>query len=70
MERVDKDHGSPYDRGRADSWYGREARPHYYKSGPPGEKVEKDGMTKDEVNMYWNGYDDNESDLSMRKEYE
>ena len=23
-------HGSPYDRGSADAWYGREPNPHYY----------------------------------------
>jgi len=27
---YDQRHGSAYDRGSADAWYGREFRPHYF----------------------------------------
>jgi len=30
---IEKSHGSPYDRGRADSWYGRGINPHYIEKG-------------------------------------
>ena len=29
-ERIDRGHGSPYDRGTADSWYSRTPKPHYF----------------------------------------
>ena len=32
-ERLDRGHGSPYDRGSADSYYSRTKSPHYYKEG-------------------------------------
>jgi hypothetical protein len=32
--RMDKyEHGSPWDRGSADAWYGRSAHPHKYPNG-------------------------------------
>ena len=31
-ERTDRGHGSPYDRGTADSWYGRTPAPHYFEA--------------------------------------
>jgi len=35
-----EDHGSPFDRGNADSWYGREPDPHWYPEGTyNGERV-------------------------------
>lgn len=30
---MNKDHGSPWDRGSADAWYGRRANPHKYPNG-------------------------------------
>ncbi len=69
-ERLDREHGSPYDRGSADSWYGRNPRPHFYiKSSLSSPKVEHDKMSDEETREYWRGYDDNENDLMMRKDY-
>ena len=63
-------HGSPYDRGAADSYYGREARPHYYPNGTYIDpRVNEDKMSQAEVKEYWAGYDDNESDMNMRKDH-
>ena len=30
MRQSDRRHGSPYDRGSADRYYGRPANPHFY----------------------------------------
>lgn len=52
-------HGSPYDRGSADSYYGRERDPHYWPDGTGhGEKVTD--LSDDELAAYHAGYDDNE----------
>ena len=65
MMRTDRNHGSPYDRGSADSWYGREAVPHYYEADTyASERIGKDDMTEAEIREYWRGYDDNEADLN------
>ena len=69
-ERLDREHGSPYDRGSADSWYGRNPRPHYYTgSSLMSERIEHEDMSEEEVKEYWRGFDDNENDLMMRKDY-
>lgn len=54
-------HGGPFDRGSADSYYGRGARPHYY-IGDTGlsDKVENSGMNEDEIKEYYAGYEYNE----------
>lgn len=49
----DRGHGSPYDRGSADAWYGRSPRPHYR----DGNKEITD-LTQDQRNEYMRGYDD------------
>lgn len=52
-------HGSPYDRGRADSYYGRAKDPHYYPEGTyQGEKITD--LSDDELAAYYAGYEDNE----------
>ena len=63
-------HGSPYDRGSADSYYGRGRRPHYYK-GDTGssERVEAKDMTPDEIVAYNAGYDDNEESGDKKQWY-
>ena len=68
MTDFDKRHGGPYDRGGADSWYQRGFQPHYY-VGDTGTslRIERDQMTEEEVAAYTAGYQDNESDPSMRK---
>jgi hypothetical protein len=58
---IDTQHGSPYDRGSADSYYGRPRQPHYYPNGTGNEpRVNYKNMTPDEVVAYHAGYDDNE----------
>lgn len=62
-------HGSPYDRGRADSYYRRPYAPHYYPEGTHiGERIRKEIMTAFELSEYDAGYRDNEED-GFFKEY-
>ena len=52
-------HGGLYDRGRADSYYGRPPEPHWYPEGSyHGLRVED--LTPYEIAEYRAGYDDNE----------
>jgi len=54
-----KRHGSLFDRGSADSYYGRPADPHYGGvGGDSGERV--DAQTAQEANEYLAGYEYNE----------
>jgi hypothetical protein len=54
-------HGSPFDRGSADSWYGRPMNPHWYPEGSyKGTRVEAQDMTLAEVRAYYAGYEQNE----------
>lgn len=48
-----RDHGSLYDRGRADAYYGRKASPHWYSDG----FFRVDNLTDEEVAEYLEGYD-------------
>lgn len=58
---YDTAHGSPYDRGSADSYYRRIPDPHWYPTGSyNGARIEKDQMSPAEIEAYWAGYDDNE----------
>jgi len=51
--------GSPYDRGQADCYYGRPARPHYYLGATyTTDRVDEDGMYPDEIAAYMQGFDD------------
>jgi hypothetical protein len=54
-------HGGPYDRGAADSYYGRPFDPHYFVdrtySSP---RVNLADMTPQEIVEYTAGYNDNE----------
>jgi hypothetical protein len=62
-------HGSPYDRGGADSWYGREPKPHWYPNGTGSEpRITERDMTPDEIAAYWAGYEDNEAE-GGKKDY-
>jgi hypothetical protein len=59
--QIDTRHGSPYDRGMADSYYRRGRMPHYYVGGTgSSERVTLKDMTVDEIVAYHAGYDDNE----------
>jgi hypothetical protein len=54
-------HGSPYDRGAADSYYERGRNPHYFIGDSYNSpRVTYKDMTPDEVEAYNAGYDDNE----------
>ena len=54
---YDKRHGGAYDRGSADSWYGREVNPHYYIGDTyQSPKVEEADMTEEEIAAYMAGY--------------
>ena len=54
-------HGSPFDRGSADSWYSRPQVPHYWPEGTyKGTKVESADMTMAELRAYFAGYEYNE----------
>ena len=61
-------HGGPYDRGSADSYYGRGKDPHYYPQGTyNGKRVEAKDMTVEEIDAYHRGYDENESDGNFKE---
>ena len=61
-QKYDQRHGGPWDRGSADSYYGRGYRPHYYVgSTGTSETVEKEQMTPEEIEAYRAGYDANEN---------
>jgi hypothetical protein len=54
-------HGSPFDRGSADSWYHRGAVPHWYPQGTGrGERLTADQMSLEEIADYHAGYAHNE----------
>lgn len=54
-------HGNPFDRGSADSYYGRGAKPHWYPEGTGhGEMITEERMSAEEVEAYYAGYDYNE----------
>ena len=60
-ENYDQRHGGPFDRGSADSYYGRPRIPHFY-IGNTGSspRIEQDCMTNEEVQAYLAGYQWNE----------
>jgi hypothetical protein len=64
---YDQRHGGPYDRGSADSYYGRGRRPHYFLGATYSTpEVEENDMTPDEIAAYNQGYDDNEADGNFK----
>ena len=55
-------HGGPFDRGSADSYYGRGALPHYFVGDTHNShRIENSEMTKQEVLEYYAGYEYNET---------
>lgn len=57
---VRSNHGSLYDRGSADSYYGRPRDPHYGGvGGESGPRVDQ-GLSIDEIKEYYAGYEYNE----------
>ena len=58
-EAYDQRHGGPFDRGSADSYYGRPRNPHYYVGGT-GTSDRVESLTPAEVQAYLAGYQWNE----------
>lgn len=66
---YDNRHGGAFDRGSADSYYGRDWNPHYFKGDTyQSEKIELSGMTPAEIADYTAGYNYNE-DFGDKKEW-
>ena len=66
---YDQRHGGPYDRGAADSWYGREYNPHYFVGDSYNSpRIELSQMTTQEIVAYSVGYANNEAD-GTKKDY-
>ena len=60
-EEFDQFHGSPFDRGSADSYYHRAQDPHWYPEGTyKGQRVESSEMSMAELRAYFAGYEYNE----------
>lgn len=60
-EHYEQFHGSPFDRGAADSYYGRGRNPHWYPNGTYNEpRIGSEGMSLAELRAYFAGYDSNE----------
>jgi hypothetical protein len=65
---YDNRHGGPFDRGSADSYYGRIRTPHFYIGATDtSQKVLIDDMTEDEIESYHAGYDYNEDQAHYKK---
>ena len=58
---CDERHGGPYDRGTADSYYGRGYNPHYFVGDSYNSpRVDLEQMTAFEIVAYTAGFRDNE----------
>ena len=58
---YEQQHGNPFDRGSADSYYSRPRDPHWYPEGSyKGTRVEAEQMTDAQLESYHAGYDYNE----------
>ena len=61
MQMIDTNHGSPFDRGAADSHYGRAQAPHKGGVGEgTGPRVDAVALTEQECWQYYAGYEYNE----------
>ena len=59
---YDERHGGPYDRGTADSYYGREYSPHYFVGDTyTTPRIDLAQMTAQEIVAYTAGYRNNEA---------
>ena len=59
---YDERHGGPYDRGTADSYYGREYNPHYFVGDTyTTPRIDLAQMTAQEIVAYTAGYRNNEA---------
>jgi len=53
---MNKEHGSPYDRGSADAYYRRSMKPHYYPNSDVGFSEPVYKLTKEQEHEYMQGY--------------
>lgn len=61
ISELDMRHGSPYDRGAADSYYQRPFEPHYFvKDTYNSPRISAANMSAAEVALYARGFTDNE----------
>lgn len=59
---YDERHGGPYDRGMADSYYGRDYCPHYFvRDTHRSPRIDMAQMTAQEIVAYTAGYTNNEA---------
>ena len=66
---YDTRHGSPFDRGSADSYYGRGCNPHYFLGATYSTpEVKEEAMTPEEIEAYMAGYNYNE-DCGDKKQW-
>jgi hypothetical protein len=64
------EHGSPFDRGSADSWYSRPQCPHKYPNGTGNApRIEAPELTLQEMREYYRGYEYNEC-FGGKKDYD
>jgi hypothetical protein len=62
MAKYNERHGGAYDRGSADSYYGRSFQPHYFVGATySSTMVTEDKMTAEEIAAYTAGFEDNEA---------
>ena len=60
--RLDRGHGSPYDRGSADSYYQRSFRPHYFVGDTHmSDEIQQSEMTFEEIEEYIRGWRENQA---------
>lgn len=65
--KYDERHGGPYDRGSADSYYGRKFNPHFFVGSTHQSKEITDLSAKD-LEAYTAGYEWNE-EFGAKKEW-
>ena len=69
VNRTDRGHGSPYDRGTADAYYQRPYNPHYFQ-GDTHQSYEfaQDEMSAIEIDEYTDGWN-HQKKVGIFKEY-
>jgi hypothetical protein len=68
-QEYEQSHGSPFDRGSADSYYHRGPVPHWYPKGTGHDpRVEARDMSPEEIDAYFAGYNQNEQ-LGNKKDW-
>ena len=66
--RLDRGHGSPYDRGSADSYYQRSFRPHYFVGDTHmSDEIQQSEMTLEEIQEYTRGWRENQEAQNFKE---